>query len=217
MPDLLTPSGTSGTLPEHYLEGLFRAGRLIAVGSILTLPLEPKVNAGSLVHYEFGAEAQSWPSSGIGLRTEQAVCSWLQTATLNVALGSHELEVPFTDTQSRRVQGLKSYLDLCVEQRFISGTVYRATWQMWNKMSARLNGVLEVPDACPGPDGDILLTWDRASEHFELEVGEDSRATFFYVDRKRKTSWELTTGPDEPIDEAVARVLSFFKKQVSVS
>jgi hypothetical protein len=80
----------------------------------------------------------------------------------------------------RRVQGLVDYLNQMVDQELITPRVARLAWNAWTALSNSAGNALLVPDACPGPDGELLYTWDRGEHHLELEIFAESPAEFFY-------------------------------------
>jgi hypothetical protein len=55
-----------------------------------------------------------------------------------------------------------------------------------------MGNLLSVPDACPGPDGQLLYTWDHGDHHLELELFPDAPAEFFYENDTTGDVWEAT-------------------------
>jgi hypothetical protein len=90
----------------------------------------------------------------------------------------------------RRVQGLIDYLDRIAADRLITPEMALLTWDAWNKLSVATENTLPVPDACPGPDGELLYTWDHEEHHLELEIFPDQPAEFFYRSRRSSELWE---------------------------
>src|SRR2546421_9163409 len=80
----------------------------------------------------------------------------------------------------RRVQGLVDYLYQLVDQELITPRVARLAWNAWTALSNSTGNALLVPDSCPGPDGQLLYTWDRNDHHLELENFADAPAEWFY-------------------------------------
>jgi hypothetical protein len=70
----------------------------------------------------------------------------------------------------RRVQGLVDYLYRIADQELVAPRLARLAWEAWASLSNSMRNTLLVPDACPGPNGELLYTWDRNSDHLELEI-----------------------------------------------
>jgi hypothetical protein len=110
----------------------------------------------------------------------------------------------------RRVQGLIDYLDRITADKLITPQMARLAWDAWNKLSGATENTLPVPDACPGPDGVLLYTWDRGEHHLELEIFPASPAEFFYRNRTSGALWECEYVIGEPIpNDALTRLRVF--------
>jgi hypothetical protein len=110
----------------------------------------------------------------------------------------------------RRVQGLVDYLNQSVDQELITPRVARLAWNAWTSLSNSTGNALLVPDACPGPDGQLLYTWDRGEHHLELEIFSDAPAEFFYENNSSGEVGEATLIIGEPIPaEALDRLRLF--------
>src|SRR6266849_3437066 len=110
----------------------------------------------------------------------------------------------------RRVQGLVDYLYQIVDQELITPRVARLAWNAWTAMSNSTGNALLVPDACPGPDGELLYTWDRGEHHLELEVFADTPAEFFYENDLSGEVSEATLVIGEPVPAEVLEKLRLF-------
>lgn len=116
-----------------------------------------------------------------------------------------------TQEQIARVKEFKDYISECERLCSISPDVATLVWRSWEKLDAAAAELLEVPDACPGFDGELLLTWDRNSDHFEMEVEADLQVTLFYVNSEKNLSWESHLTADETIDRRTGQVLQLFQ------
>src|ERR1700686_3811777 len=72
-----------------------------------------------------------------------------------------------------RVYGLGHYLHRSEEQGLIPQQVVHLAWDAWAKLSAATQSTLPVPDACPGPDGQVLYSWESGDDYLELEIFPD--------------------------------------------
>jgi len=122
-------------------------------------------------------------------------------------LDSHVVDA----THRARIQGFKDYLVMCEGRNSISALVHDRAWTIWEKMSNKMGGALEVPDACPGASGELLLTWDKDSDHFEVEVESNLYVSLFYVNSKKNLSWESATTANAPIDNETEQILRIFQ------
>lgn len=110
----------------------------------------------------------------------------------------------------RRVQGLVDYLNGIADQELVTPRVARLAWQAWTALSNSLSNALLVPDACPGPNGELLYTWDREGHHLELEIFPDAPAEFFYENDGSGEVWESAYVIGEPVPpEALDRLRLF--------
>jgi hypothetical protein len=96
-------------------------------------------------------------------------------------------------------QRLRSYLRAVSESGEISEETARLAWKGWTQLWLALPYALPVPDACPGPDGQLLYTWDQDEHHFELEIFPNGSGEFFYRNRTTGKLW----GVDYVIGEQV--------------
>jgi hypothetical protein len=109
-----------------------------------------------------------------------------------------------------RVQELEDYLNGICDQGFISADVKDDTLKAWRALSASTHNALMVPNACPGDEGDLLLTWDRDDHHLELEFVQGSPAIVFFTDRTRGMPWESEFHADASLEPRLFSALALF-------
>ena len=105
---------------------------------------------------------------------------------------------------------LSHYLAHLSASNDISPYTTRLAWRAWINVRAATSPLLPVPDACPGPDGQLLYTWDRAEHHLELEVFPNGATEFFYRNRGSDELWEHVGTVDGPVPESATDKLSLF-------
>lgn len=84
--------------------------------------------------------------------------------------------------------GLSNYLDRVSHKGLIASDMALTALETWEIIKQQTN--LPTPVACPGPEGDLLLTWDNDIHHLELEFIPDNTPTFFYLNRDTNEAWE---------------------------
>ena len=94
----------------------------------------------------------------------------------------------------RRVQGLVDYLYRITDEELVTPRLARMAWEAWAALSNSMHNALLVPDACPGPNGELLYTWDRDGHHLELEIFLDAPAEFFYENDTRGSRYRRGSG-----------------------
>ena len=120
--------------------------------------------------------------------------------------------MPRLTERNRAIADLRRYVDMCEEGGFISARVRDAIWYTWQRLNSAVKDNLEVPDACPGSNGEILLTWDQGNDHFEVEIGPSTEVEFFYQNTKLGDSWDVAANdPRGQLEERVTGVLELFK------
>ncbi len=92
----------------------------------------------------------------------------------------------------------------------ISPPMIDLAWSAWIALRDATSPTLPIPDACPGPDGELLYTWDREEHHFEAEVFPSGAVEFFYRNRLTDELWEHDGMIDDPIPESVIAKMSLF-------
>jgi hypothetical protein len=200
MPQLVTNEGTVGSLLYpvvnlSQLRSLFKTSKFQDAGTAIS--------------------ADDHLGQDVGWMAPEAhqslIKDWIQVKELGIAFPQVDTELEVMDVRSKRVLGLKSYLDMCISRLCIAPSVGRLAWKMWYKIDAESGGQLKIPNASPGPNGNILLTWDNGRHHFECEVESNLAIALFYADRIQHLAWELLTRLNEPLDTRVKRVLELFK------
>ena len=89
-----------------------------------------------------------------------------------------------------RLQRLNHYLAFVREAGDIASNTAETAWQTWKMLSSSMDRPLPVPDAAPGPDGQLLYTWNKGDHHLELEIFPNGPAEFFYLNRVSSETWE---------------------------
>ncbi len=100
-----------------------------------------------------------------------------------------------TTSERSRIADLKRYLGQVSsheeEEPLISESTAALSLKAWSEIWSVSGRRLPVPDACPGPEGQLLYTWDREEHHLELEIFPDGRGELFYRNRKSGELWDL--------------------------
>lgn len=110
----------------------------------------------------------------------------------DVALGSFsKRNIP---TLTAKAKHLKSYLNLLVHENLVSKNIADSAWELWQGLDDHFLGELPVPTASPGPDGQILYTWDQGEHHLEIEFVVNEPATMFYMNRTTEFCEEYRLG-----------------------
>ncbi|MHB9026209.1 MAG: hypothetical protein ACYC7E_18885 [Armatimonadota bacterium] len=109
------------------------------------------------------------------------------------------------DAYGPRVEKLHGYLLKLREDKLVSKPVYEFALNAWNLVSKAISetkGLLPVPDASYGPEGEILYTWDKGSQHMEIEITTEQTAELFYYNRETGQQWysEFKSGSQLPAD-----------------
>ncbi len=114
-----------------------------------------------------------------------------------------------------REQHLYHYLTAIRVQGEIAPETAEAAWKMWKdckcKLLEKTGKTLPVPDAAPGPNGELLYTWNKEEHHFELEFIAGAPMEFFYRNRNTGKFWgiEYSQGEDLP-EEAIEKWSALF-------
>src|SRR5205809_6924017 len=96
--------------------------------------------------------------------------------------------------------GIATYLHQLAQDQIICKPTMARTLEAWGRLAAAAKG-LPAPDATPGPDGQVLYTWDRDRHHLELEILPAGPAEFFYRDRRSGGLWECEFELSEAVPE----------------
>ena len=112
--------------------------------------------------------------------------------------------------QQKKTGELVSYIERNTDDGLLQGEHASGYLRVWNDLQlaiAKSGFQLQVPNACPGPDGDLLYTWDSGNDHFECELYPDGNVAYFYKNRKTKESWLLDTTISDAIPEKAISLL----------
>ena len=110
----------------------------------------------------------------------------------------------YVGTRERRERAaqLQAHLIRIAEERLVTMDAALQAWRIWETLSAATHNALLVPDAAPGPDGQLLYAWDDREHHLELELFPDGRAEFFCRNRETGSLWgaDFHAGDALPVD-----------------
>jgi hypothetical protein len=90
--------------------------------------------------------------------------------------------------EKARAQRLSYYLGELSRSGLIDQYMAVLAWKAWNQLRT-VTPCLLVPDASPGPDGQVLYTWDHEQDYLELEIFPSGAAEFFYRNRASGQLW----------------------------
>lgn len=107
--------------------------------------------------------------------------------------------------REQEIQSLMDYLERLESGGFISQLTSLNAKEVWNDLARVTNDRLMVPNASAGPDGMLLLTWDRGRYHLELEFLPEQVPTFFYFDRDASTGWEVVYDASRELRDRLLR------------
>ena len=99
-------------------------------------------------------------------------------------------------------QSLADYLSRMVQLGDITHRTATLAWDAWNQF-VQADPALPPPNACPGPDGQLLFTWDDQEHHVELEIFPEGPAEMFYRNRSSGALWEYDFTIGDPIAQSV--------------
>jgi hypothetical protein len=106
-----------------------------------------------------------------------------------------------------QVERLRRYVEQAEQADLVAHKVAAVARQIWTQLSVATGNQLPVPDACPGPDGDFLYSWDRGDHHFEVEIEPGAAPTAFYWNRKTGETWDADLEGTLPVPEKVLATL----------
>jgi hypothetical protein len=81
--------------------------------------------------------------------------------------------------------------------------------RLWECLRRQVPDRLGLPHAMATESGDLVMTWDRGSHHFEIEVFHDGRYDWFYLDRD---SGERVGEEDHPLGTCSFEMISRLRK-----
>ena len=107
------------------------------------------------------------------------------------------------------------YINRLGESGLISRGLAKLALTIWWRLDASVHGTdLTIPDASPGPNGELLYTWKRGPHYLSLEMADGVAAEFFYQHRESGETWHHEHNPDEqPVPEEVVAKLGLFRAE----
>lgn len=110
-----------------------------------------------------------------------------------------------------REQKLWEYLQKAVANKYISADMRETALSTWHMIREATAGKVPVPNAGPGPNAELLFTWDREEHHMELEFFARGGAYLFYANRSETPDlWGEDYDIGAPISAEAVRYLKFF-------
>jgi hypothetical protein len=110
------------------------------------------------------------------------------------------------NSDEERVQGLAYYLGTVSAAGEITPSTAALALKFWNELRRAVRG-LPVPDAAPGPEGQLLYTWNRAEHHLEAEIFPNGSIEMFYRNRITGDLWgHDSTAGDALSEEVITRL-----------
>ncbi len=91
-------------------------------------------------------------------------------------------------------------------ERLISRSLADSALKMWGRLlTATLPvGDLAIPDAAPGPDGQVLFIWKKDGHYLSLEMHEPGPYSLFSRDESTGEIWDCDIDPQQSdLDEKV--------------
>lgn len=105
---------------------------------------------------------------------------------------------------------IENYLNDSKNMGLINQWVASLALASWLDLRAISGRMLPVPDACPGPDGQLLFAWDEGDHHLELEIFPESASEFFYRNRSTDELWGEEYELHMPVTPSALNKLSLF-------
>ena len=81
-------------------------------------------------------------------------------------------------------------------EQLISPILAESALELWWEVWFSTGGQLNVPDASPGPNGELLYVWKQREHYLSVETHDQGPAEFFYRNTKTGEIW----GCDYPLD-----------------
>jgi hypothetical protein len=113
-----------------------------------------------------------------------------------------------SEDQLNRIEGLAYYLGRIAQTGEIAAHTATLALQVWNDLH-KATSSLPVPDAAPGPDRQLLYTWNQGEHHLEFEIFPAEPAEFFYLNRATHISWEESYVIGSTLSDAILKHLRF--------
>lgn len=128
----------------------------------------------------------------------------------NVCMGTALVDDERLSPEAGRILALRDYLDESARSGDVSRETADGVWEAWLRLKSQMDGCLPVPDAAPGPNGELLLAWDRGELHLELEFMPDGSAEFFSRNRTTGALWGEEYQFDGPLSAGAQERLRLF-------
>src|SRR5260370_953215 len=93
-----------------------------------------------------------------------------ERAGMNSILPEHANPPVGAVTRGSRMTSLTGYLRKLAAEGLADIKTLEFAQQTWKRLDEVFSGSLAIPDAAPGPDGQILFTWDKGEHHAEIEI-----------------------------------------------
>ena len=104
------------------------------------------------------------------------------------------MTTPIRARRRRSWWQMQQYRRLCVyvHRHLAPSTI---AWSLYALAQLRADVPrLPMPDAYPGPNDELLYTWDRKEHHLELEIYADGSMEAFYRNRNDGSLWAGDVG-----------------------
>lgn len=152
--------------------------------------------AGELVRFtaDMRARIELWPPQAEWVLDLGASRKPFQISALSATQPVESMVADWLRERRQRVQGLATYLREIETGGYISASTAADARRIWDELNRATHARLPVPNASPGPDGMLLLTWDRREHHLELEFLPEKPPVFFYFDRHMPGGLEIAYG-----------------------
>jgi hypothetical protein len=114
-----------------------------------------------------------------------------------------------------RLQSVSRYLSECVSQGFLSQSIVDDARSILHKAISKIHAMgrtLPIPDACPGSEGRLLLSWNRESHYIEFEFIPGEHIEVFYRNRLTSTFFDEDFPSQQDIPENVLLYLGFVSR-----
>lgn len=102
------------------------------------------------------------------------------------------------------------YLQSICDSGDVTETAAAQAKVLWLSLQNNMNSHMAIPDAASGPNGEILLTWDKGEHHLELEIVPGATAELFYRNRLSEQLWAEEYELEKPISDSAREKLAFF-------
>jgi hypothetical protein len=99
-----------------------------------------------------------------------------------------------------RIHELRRYVRELSEDRggeqLISPILAHRALELWWKLWCSMGGQLNVPDASPGPNRELLYVWNQGEHYLSVETQAEGLAEFFYRNAKTGEIWGYDYVPE---------------------